>query len=155
MFGEFKEVREINEVGGKYGETVVKKQKLTQEQILAVIKENYKREDLLESDETKKAIWNAKNDNEIAEIRSKLWKEFDYKMSMYNFNNGVRTFNDKDVPEGNPFIRKIDFIDYQGEIYRFYLLLKNLNNKQDIKDHLDEIIYCVRALTQCEYEKNL
>lgn len=155
MFREFKEVREINEVGGKFGETVAKKQKLTAEQILAAVKENYKREDLLESDETKKAIWNAKNDNEISEIRSKLWKEFDYKMSVYNFNNGIRTFNENDIPEGNPFIRKIDFIDYQSEIYRFYLLLKKLNSKQDVKDHLDEIVYCYRALTQCEYEKNL
>lgn len=122
---------------------------------MAIVRENIEREEILEKDETKKAIWNAKNDTEIAEIRYKLWNEFDFKMSIYNFNNGVRTFNEKDVPEGNPFIRKIDFIDYQGEVYRFYLLLKRLNSKQDVKDLLDEIVYCYRALTQCEYDKNL
>lgn len=154
MFGEFKEIREINEVKGNLWKKA-EKQALTEAQILAIINDNYKREELLETDEIKKAIWNANNDNEIAEIRSKLWNEFDYKMSIYNFNNGVRTFNEKDVPEGNPFIRKIDFIDYQGEVYRFYLLLKRLNSKQDVKDLLDEIVYCYRALTQCEYDKNL
>lgn len=152
MFREFKEVTEINEVKGR---KKAEKEALTEAQLLAIVRENIKREELLETDETKKAIWNAKNDAEIAEIRSKLWNEFDFKMSIYNFNNGVRTFNEKDVPEGNPFIRKIDFIDYQGEVYRFYLLLKRLNSKQDVKDLLDEIVYCYRALTQCEYDKNL
>lgn len=154
MFREFKEVTEINETKGNLWRKC-EKQALTEAQILAIINDNYRREDLLEKDEIKKAIWNANNDNEIAEIRSKLWNEFDFKMSIYNFNNGVKTFNEKDVPEGNPFIRKIDFIDYQGEVYRFYLLLKRLNSKKDVKDNLDEIIYCYRALTQCEYEKNL
>lgn len=154
MFREFKEVVEVNETKGNLWKKC-EKQALTEAQILAIINDNYKREELLETDETKKAIWNAKNDTEIAEIRSKLWNEFDFKMSVYNFNNGVRTFNEKDVPEGNPFIRKIDFIDYQGEVYRFYLLLKRLNSKQDVKDLLDEIVYCYRALTQCEYDKNL
>lgn len=154
MFREFKEVTEINEVKGNLWKKA-EKEALTEAQLLAIVRENIKREELLETDEIKKAIWNAKNDNEIAEIRSKLWNEFDFKMSIYNFNNGVRTFNEKDVPEGNPFIRKIDFIDYQGEVYRFYLLLKRLNSKQDVKDLLDEIVYCYRALTQCEYDKNL
>lgn len=154
MFREFKEVVEVNEVKGNLWKKA-EKQALTEAQILAIINDNYRREELLETDEIKKAIWNANNDNEIAEIRSKLWNEFDFKMSIYNFNNGVRTFNEKDVPEGNPFIRKIDFIDYQGEVYRFYLLLKRINSKQDVKDNLEEIVYCYRALTQCEYEKNL
>lgn len=154
MFREFKEVVEINEVKGNLWKKA-EKEALTEAQLLAIVRENIKREELLETDEIKKAIWNAKNDTEIAEIRSKLWNEFDFKMSIYNFNNGVRTFNEKDVPEGNPFIRKIDFIDYQGEVYRFYLLLKRLNSKQDVKDLLDEIVYCYRALTQCEYDKNL
>nr|DAS23217.1 MAG TPA: phosphoprotein [Caudoviricetes sp.] len=154
MFREFKEVTEINEVKGNLWKKA-EKEALTEAQLLAIVRENIKREELLETDEIKKAIWNAKNDTEIAEIRSKLWNEFDFKMSIYNFNNGVRTFNEKDVPEGNPFIRKIDFIDYQGEVYRFYLLLKRLNSKQDVKDLLDEIVYCYRALTQCEYDKNL
>lgn len=154
MFREFKEVTEINEVKGNLWKKA-EKEALTEAQLLAIVRENIKREELLETDEIKKAIWNAKNDNEIAEIRSKLWNEFYFKMSIYNFNNGVRTFNEKDVPEGNPFIRKIDFIDYQGEVYRFYLLLKRLNSKQDVKDLLDEIVYCYRALTQCEYDKNL
>lgn len=154
MFREFKEVTEINEVKGNLWKKA-EKEALTEAQLLAIVRENIKREQLLETDEIKKAIWNAKNDTEIAEIRSKLWNEFDFKMSIYNFNNGVRTFNEKDVPEGNPFIRKIDFIDYQGEVYRFYLLLKRLNSKQDVKDLLDEIVYCYRALTQCEYDKNL
>ena len=154
MFREFKEVTEINEVKGNLWKKA-EKEALTEAQLLAIVRENIKREELLETDEIKKAIWNAKNDTEIAEIRSKLWNEFDFKISIYNFNNGVRTFNEKDVPEGNPFIRKIDFIDYQGEVYRFYLLLKRLNSKQDVKDLLDEIVYCYRALTQCEYDKNL
>lgn len=154
MFREFKEVVEINETKGNLWKKA-EKEALTEAQLLAIVRENIKREELLETDEIKKAIWNAKNDTEIAEIRSKLWNEFDFKMSIYNFNNGVRTFNEKDVPEGNPFIRKIDFIDYQGEVYRFYLLLKRLNSKQDVKDLLDEIVYCYRALTQCEYDKNL
>lgn len=154
MFREFKEVVEINEVKGNLWKKA-EKEALIEAQLLAIVRENIKREELLETDEIKKAIWNAKNDTEIAEIRSKLWNEFDFKMSIYNFNNGVRTFNEKDVPEGNPFIRKIDFIDYQGEVYRFYLLLKRLNSKQDVKDLLDEIVYCYRALTQCEYDKNL
>lgn len=150
----FREVREIKEEKGNLWKKA-EKQALTEAQLLAIVRENIKREELLETDEIKKAIWNAKNDTEIAEIRSKLWNEFDFKMSIYNFNNGVRTFNEKDVPDGNPFIRKIDFIDYQGEVYRFYLLLKRLNSKQDVKDLLDEIVYCYRALTQCEYDKNL
>lgn len=154
MFREFKEVVEINETKGNLWRKA-EKEALTEAQLLAIVRENIKREELLETDEIKKSIWNAKNDTEIAEIRSKLWNEFDFKMSIYNFNNGVRTFNEKDVPEGNPFIRKIDFIDYQGEVYRFYLLLKRLNSKQDVKDLLDEIVYCYRALTQCEYDKNL
>ena len=150
MFREFKEVVEVNEVKGNLWKKA-EKEALTEAQLLKIVIENYKREELLETDETKKAIWNAKNDAEIAEIRSKLWNEFDYKMSLYNYDSkGNRTFREEDVIHCERK-RKMPFIDHKGEVYRMYLLLKKLNSKQDVKDYLEEIVSCYKMLT-CEHE---
>ena len=150
MFGEFKEIREINEVKGNLWKKA-EKQALTEAQLLAIVRENIEREEILEKDETKKAIWAANNEAELAEIRSKLWNEFDFKMSLYNYDSkGNRTFREEDiVPVERK--RKMPFIDHQGEVYRMYLLLKKLNSKQDVKDYLEEIVSCYKMLT-CEHE---
>lgn len=150
MFGEFKEIREINEVKGNLWKKA-EKQALTEAQLLAIVRENIEREEILEKDETKKAIWAANNEAELAEIRSKIWNEFEFKMSIYNYDSkGNRTFREEDiVPVERK--RKMPFIDHQGEVYRMYLLLKKLNSKQDVKDYLEEIVSCYKMLT-CEHE---
>lgn len=150
MFREFKEVVEINETKGNLWRKA-EKEALTEAQLLAIVRENIEREEILEKDETKKAIWAANNEAELAEIRSKLWNEFDFKMSLYNYDSkGNRTFREEDiVPVERK--RKMPFIDHQGEVYRMYLLLKKLNSKQDVKDYLDEIVDCYKMLT-CEHE---
>lgn len=150
MFREFKEVVEINETKGNLWKKA-EKQALTEAQLLAIVRENIEREDILEKDETKKAIWAANNEAELAEIRSKIWNEFEFKMSIYNYDSkGNRTFREEDVV---PVERKkkMPFIDHQGEVYRMYLLLKKLNSKQDVKDYLEEIVSCYKMLT-CEHE---
>lgn len=150
MFREFKEVVEVNETKGNLWRKA-EKEALTEAQLLAIVRENIEREEILEKDETKKAIWAANNEAELAEIRSKLWNEFDFKMSLYNYDSkGNRTFREEDiVPVERK--RKMPFIDHQGEVYRMYLLLKKLNSKQDVKDYLEEIVSCYKMLT-CEHE---
>lgn len=150
MFREFKKVVEVNETKGNLWKKA-EKQALTEAQLLAIVRENIEREEILEKDETKKAIWNANNDAEIAEIRSKIWNEFDYKMSIYNYDDkGNRTFREEDIVPSERK-KKMPFIDHQGEVYRMYLLLKKLNSKQDVKDYLEEIVSCYKMLT-CEHE---
>lgn len=150
MFKEFKEVIEINETKGNLWRKC-EKQALTEAQLLAIVRENIEREEILEKDETKKAIWAANNEDEIAEIRSKIWNEFEFKMSIYNYDSkGNRTFREEDVVAVERK-KKMPFIDHQGEVYRMYLLLKKLNSKQDVKDYLEEIVSCYRMLT-CEHE---
>lgn len=150
MFREFKEVVEVNEAKGNLWKKA-EKQALTEAQLLAIVRENIEREEILEKDEIKKAIWAANNEEELFEIRSKIWKEFDYKMSIYNYDSkGNRTFREEDIVRIERK-KKMPFIDHQGEVYRMYLLLKKLNSKQDVKDYLDEIIDCYKMLT-CEHE---
>lgn len=152
MFGEFKEVVEIKETKGNLW-TKCEKEALTEAQIMQIVKDNYKREDILENDEIKKAIWAANNEEEIAEIRAKIWNEFDFKMSIFNYDSkGNRTFREEDIVH-NEYTRKMSFIDHQGEVYRMYLLLKKLNSKQDIKTYLDEIVNCYKMLTCEHYNK--
>ena len=150
MFREFTEVREIKEEKGNLWRKA-EKQALTEAQLLAIVRENIEREEILEKDETKKAIWAANNEAEIAEIRSKIWNEFEFKMSIYNYDSkGNRTFREEDIVRIERK-KKMPFIDHQGEVYRMYLLLKKLNSKQDVKDYLEEIVSCYKMLT-CEHE---
>lgn len=150
MFREFKEVVEINETKGNLWKKC-EKQALTEAQLLAIVRENIEREEILEKDETKKSIWAANNEEELFEIRSKIWNEFEFKMSIYNYDSkGNRTFREEDiVPVERK--KKMPFIDHQGEVYRMYLLLKKINSKQDVKDYLEEIVSCYKMLI-CEHE---
>ena len=59
MFREFKEVVEINETKGNLWRKA-EKEALTEAQLLAIVRENIEREEILEKDETKKSYLECK-----------------------------------------------------------------------------------------------
>ena len=133
MFGEFREVREMNEVGGKFGEIDNSRKQPLSKKVLETLDKKVECIRKFNSI-NKEVIYQTTEIKDLWNLRYIITDELDYRLSLFNRDNfGQRTVELEKIETLN-IKHKISIEDYQFNLLVMYNLVKELNSKQDVKN---------------------